>query len=415
MRLPIPYNPSCNQQKDALLGVTNTLKQEEDQWVEKIKENFKNGLDYTVVHKNLNYTTEYDSWVMQGNKSDKVLGAFKEFLSYPYQPRQFDIGDYISFDYGGDIHDWLLTSLDKKLYYDTKGRIERCNIRLRWQDDLGIIYDYPAVAKESFTLDNPDFEKAITINRGKLSIVTQHNEFTKHIPLNKRFLIGDPYQVMKVVSIVNYTDTNTLGLEVIIDNKSPEDNEILGIANYNSFEYSIEILESDFSQQIGYTSTLNAEVKLNGSIVNLPTIWTSSDDSIGTIDNLGNIILIDEGVVTFICCMQDNVLISDNIAVNVISTPIVQNEVIITPLENNLMQDRNQTYIVYLFTNGVQQSDIFSVVGEDVPSLNYVLDIIDGNTFKITNIQMYTNNPLKITCSSGIYSKVFYVNLKGLW
>lgn len=415
MRLPIPYNPSCNQKKDALFKTTVDKQQNEEQWVTKIKENFDKSLDYTLVNKNLDYSKTYDSWIYQGNKTDKVLGSYKEFLSYPYQPRQFDIGDYVSFDYGGDIHDWLITSLDKKLYYDVHGRIERCNIRLKWQDDYGNIYDYPAIAKEQWSADKPDYDNAIIINQGKLSITVQYNEFTKYIPINKRFLIGDPYQAVKVVALVNYTDTNTLGLEVVIDNKSSSDNEALGIANYNSHRYSINIVESDFSQQIGFNTQLHYEVKLNGIITSDSVKWSSSDVDIANIDQDGNIQLLSEGNVTFTCEMLENSLVSDSIAVSVVEIPIIQKEVIISPTLENLLQETEQIYGVYLFENGIQQSDIFTFTPQDVPVSNYQFDILDGNMFKVKNIQMYIANPLKISCVSGVYSKDIYINLKGLW
>ena len=115
MREPLPINYTCNQKRNQTLGVTNTLKSEEDQWVEAIKENFLTGLDYTKVYKNLDMTQTYDTWVFNGNKDEKNLGSYKKFLSYPYTQLQFDIGDYVSFTYGGSIHNWLITSLDKKL------------------------------------------------------------------------------------------------------------------------------------------------------------------------------------------------------------------------------------------------------------------------------------------------------------
>ena len=203
MILPIPNNQSCVSKIEKILWNSGTLESEEEQLVDGIKQNFFRNLDYTIVHKNLDYTKDYDAWIFQGNKDDKILGSFKEFLSYPYATHQFDIGDYVSFDYGGDIHDWLITSLDKKLYYDVKGRIERCNITLKWQDIEGVIYSYPAVAKEKLTGNKFDFSSDININQGKLTINVRYNENTRLISINKRFLFGDPYQAFKVISLVN--------------------------------------------------------------------------------------------------------------------------------------------------------------------------------------------------------------------
>jgi hypothetical protein len=228
-------------------------------------------------------------------------------------------------------------------------------------------------------------------------------------------LIGDPYQAVKVVALVNYTDTNTLVLDVIIDNKAPNDNDTLGIANYDSFLYSVNILESSFEQQIGFISQLHAEVKLNDGIISYPTTWSSSDESIATIDQNGNIELLSVGSVLFKCEMQDNPLISDTVGVDVVLTPIPQNEIIITPLATTLLQNKEQIYDVYLYINGIQQSDVFVFSHSDVPSANYKFDVINGNSFKLTNIYLYPNNPLKISCTTGIENRDIYVNLKGLW
>jgi len=415
MREPLPINYTCNQKRNQTLGVTNTLKSEEDQWVEAIKENFLTGLDYTKVYKNLDMTQTYDTWVFNGNKDEKNLGSYKKFLSYPYTQLQFDIGDYVSFTYGGSIHNWLITSLDKKLYYDIVGNIERCNINLKWEDDNGIIYNYPAVTKENWNSDDPLFNSDITVNKGKISIVIQYNEFTKFIKINKRFLIGDPYQAVKVVSLVNYTDTNTLTLSVIVDNKASDDNETIGIANYNSFLYTVNILESDFSQQIGFTAQLHSEVKLNDNIITSTVLWSSSNEAIATIDQSGNIELLSIGSVVLNCEIDGNSLIYDAITVDVIAIPIVEKEIIISPLVTTLLQEREQIYDVYLFENGIQQLDTFTFTDSDVPNIYYQFDIIDGNSFKITNLQMYLSNPLRINCISGLENKDFYIDLKGLW
>ena len=94
---------------------------------------------------------------------------------------------------------------------------------------------------------------------------------------------------------------------------------------------------------------------------------------------------------------------------------IPQNEIIITPLATTLLQNKEQIYDVYLYINGIQQSDVFVFSHSDVPSANYKFDIINGNSFKLTNIYLYPNNPLKISCTTGIENRDIYVNLKGLW
>lgn len=231
MRISLPYSLSTNQARNNILGMSGIKSNEEDQWVEKIKESFYQNLDYTQVTKNFVSATPLDCWIYDGNKTDKVLGSFKELYSYPYNPHVFEIGNYISFSYGGDTHDWLITTLDKQLYYNVNGRIERCNITLKFLDSNGNLKSYPAVARDELKRALFDFKEYIITPQGYLNIVTQVNSDTKTIKRNQRFLFGDPYQAFKCVAIINYTDTNTIGLELMVDEISPEDDLVNGIAN----------------------------------------------------------------------------------------------------------------------------------------------------------------------------------------
>ena len=417
MILPIPNNQSCVKKIEDTLWTSGTQENEAQQWSNAIKQNFFRSLDYTVVHKNLDYTKDYDAWVFQGNKDDKILGSFKEFLSYPYDTRQFDIGDYISFDYGGDIHDWLLTSLDKKLYYDIKGRIERCNIRLKWQDKNGTIFDYPSVAKEELTRDMFDFNSAININSGKLMINVRYDENTRLIPINKRFLFGSPDQAFKVIAIVNYTDTAILGLTMIIDNISPYDDLNLNIANYNSFQYNVDILEDDFEQSVGYTCQLHYETRIDGNIENLPVVWGSSDISIGTIDDNGNIELLQEGSVIFTCSLQGDLIINDSINITCSSTPINVVDIIISPILNEILQNTTQIYTCEKLINNVSSGEILNIldITTDIPIGHYIFQTTP-NSFSIENIKMISGKSVKIKIyDNSSNEKIISISLKGLY
>ena len=417
MILPIPNNQSCVSKIEKILWTSGELESEEQQWVDAIKQNFFRNLDYTIVHKNLDYTKDYDAWIFQGNKDDKILGSFKEFLSYPYDTHQFDIGDYISFDYGGDIHDWLLTSLDKKLYYDIKGRIERCNIRLKWQDIDGAIHGYPAVAKEKLTSNKFDFSSDININQGKLTINVRYNENTRLIPINKRFLFGDPYQAFKVISLVNYTDTNTLGIDMVIDNISPTDDLEIGIANYNSYLYSVDILESDFQQIVGYNSQLHYETRINDVVTPLDVVWESSDNNIGTIDQLGNIELLSVGIVVFTCYLSGDPFVKDTINVTCTNTPVNIVDIVIFPIVSDILESETQNFTTKKLINNVDSGEILNIddITTNIPMGHYIYSS-GVNSFSISNVKMYLSEKVKIKVydNSG-NEKTISISLKGLW
>ena len=63
----------------------------------------------------------------EGNEADKKLG-FKYLQSYPYDPPEFRIGDYVHWKYDHvKFSTWLMISLDTQHIYNTKGRIWMCN------------------------------------------------------------------------------------------------------------------------------------------------------------------------------------------------------------------------------------------------------------------------------------------------
>lgn len=72
----------------------------------------------------------------------------------------------------------------------------------------------------------------------------------------------------------------------------------------------------------------------------------------------------------------------------------------ILPEVNNLLKGDTQTFTVYNYVDGKPNADTFSVVcSGPKENVNYILTIIDGNTFTIENLaQSY--EPLVITCTN---------------
>lgn len=395
---------------------TNIRSQKIQNTIDFIKSSFFDVPEYNKVNKNFNNDNYYDVWIYDGNKDDKILGSYKDFISYPYDTIQFDIGDYLHFNYGGDIHNWLITSLDKTLYYRVKGRIERCNFHLKWKDKDGVVRDYPAVAKEQIKSPNFDFNNSIIVNKGQLPIEVQYNEFTRLIEINQRFLMGDPYQAWKCTGIVNYTDTNTLGLTFMIDNIAPDDDKVNGIANINRYNYSLNIIQDSFEQVIGYSSNLNYTLTLNGQISNEPVEWISSNENVVSINTNGEINLLNVGSSTITCSMVNNSLVKDKIVVNVVSVPIGIKENRINPLIKEIKLNSTQNYTIFAYIDDVIQSDTFNISVSGANPSKYVLNVINGNNFSIKSLG-FDNNPLVINCTNLVDGSNinFTIQLRNLW
>lgn len=204
---------------------------------EQLKASFEQSPDYVEVYKNYNFGEAYKTRIYEGNESDKKLG-FKYMQSYPYDLPQFQIGDYIhwKFDHK-DYSTWLMISFDSQHLYNMRGRIMKCNNRLKWIDENGVVKSYECVFQDSLTYASFKYgERGIIQVNGTIGILVQQNEDTRKIYRNQRFLFdGIPYVVNNFIKSV---DENFLELDLIETQRVDKDDLINNIA-YNGIE-SIE-------------------------------------------------------------------------------------------------------------------------------------------------------------------------------
>jgi hypothetical protein len=355
-------------------------------------------------------TNLYDTWIYT-EKAYKHIPRVKKLILAPYQNlNDFFTGQYMYWNELNEI--WLLTSTDKRQPNKPFAEIKECNNNMRWVDSFNNIIEYPCVIMDNYGSDF-DFNNNIVLPEGTVIVKIQQNDDTKNIKINNRFLFGGigNFQAFKVTSKLDFINDGIIQFTLRKDNLSQEDDLVEGIANRFNNIYSLDILESDFEQSIGYSGTLNSVVKLNDEIITVNVIWSSSDIDIGTIDNIGNFNLIADGTVIYTCTMEDNVDVYDNIEITVTPLPIEVKQVVINPNKTELLQGTEQIYSVYKYIDNVQQIDGFDIQPSGANNSNYNLTIIDGNNFKIENLN-YSNISLLITCTSLVDSSVGTISIK---
>lgn len=116
--------------------------------------------------------------------------------------------------------------------------------------------------------------------------------------------------------------------------------------------------------------------------------------------------------------VQSNDDLVNNIANSVGEISPTTNETLISPSINKILQGETQDFTVYNYINGVPSGATYNIeiLGGKV-SVNYKLDIVDGNKFSITNL-LQSNDTLTIVCintqdSSDIVS--MNIILGGIW
>lgn len=356
--------------------------------------------------------------IIEANTGQKLGDDFKEII-FPDMTHPKGMGMRYFFD----NNYWLTINTDYYHFVTASTVIRRCNNTLNWLMPNGQVHNEVCVIEYADKNDTFEYRPSINIPRGDINIISQCNQYTNMIKVDDRFLFNG--QAFRCRFINNYLHNNTLDndstpliyLTMIKDNISAEDDVLNNIASINKYQYTLQINEEPFEQSIGYSGQLTATLKLNNDVVFQPLIWSSSDISIATIDNNGNFTLLSNGLVSFNCRMQNNPIINDFINVTVVPIPIANEQIIISPNQLQIIQEKYVDYTVYKYNSDVQMPDTFTITATGVPSEYYIFNILSGNSFRIINVKMYTNAVLNIRCVSDLDSSEASINisLKGLW
>lgn len=367
--------------------------------------------------------------VVNPTTGDNIEDDFKKLL-FPDLTHPVELGKFYKFD---DNY-WMTINVDKiKTLYQTI-LVRRCNNSLRWIDEkTGALYTQPCVIEYRIK-ENRDYStagSAIVVPSGMIEVYYQVNDQTNKIKPNQRFLFGNPsnwtsYRVegggISNFNLQKTLDNTTAGfgrLSMTVDFKNYEDDDLTnGIANNGTNIYVLTLNQSSISGDTSQTVQLVATLTLNGFSASKTLVWSSSDETIATVSPTGLVTFVGEGTATITCELDDNATVKDTCSVTVGTSPVDNYQVVISPSNKNyILEGLEQTWTVYLYKNGVQQSDafVFTLDPNTVPNDNYIYTLLGDNSFKVKNVQRFLTDYLEVSCVSGSYSEIIQINLRGAW
>ncbi len=338
---------------------------------------------------------------------------------------------HIGYFYVFDSNYWVVTNTEKDKTLTPTATVKRCNNTLRWQTSDGALYSVPCSIDYGIR-ENRDYStagSAVVNPSGLITVTTQMNDKTNQIDSSQRFLFGNSsnWTGYKVVGggIENHNNLQTsdndssgvLKLTMSVDSVATTDDLTNGVADMLHEVFTLSLSESSVDGNVAGSLDLYATVELNGSVVNETVDWSSSDVAVATVDSSGNVSFIALGSCIITASLDENSSVNDTCGVDVLSAPVSEYQVVVTPDSNKILENMDETYNVKLVLNGVDQADVFafSVTSLDVPTDNYTFTAIDGNNFKVENLEKYLDEPLVVNCLSGIHSKNVSINLRGAW
>ena len=340
-----------------------------------------------------------------------------------------DVGNFYKFD----DNTWITTNVEKTKNLTVTCTIRRCNNTLRWIDeDTGAIYEEPCVLE--YLIKEPrDYAtqgSPFKVPGGFIHIEMQLNLITKKITHNKRFLIGNDsrWSAWRVVGagVNNYKNTETydmdsakiLSLDLIADFLNPEsDNVDTGIADYKTNVYTVTMSSSAISGSPTDIFTLGTTLLYNGHSASRPMAWSSSDTDVATASS-GIITFVSAGSCTITANINDNTSACGTCVATVSASPSTNNEIVISPNQNYMLEGVSGSFGVFLYSNGVKQVDTFTITVEDnaVPTTSYVFSA-SANAFMVSNVLRNDSSYLTVSCTTGsvIATKEHSVYLRGAW
>lgn len=401
---------------------------------ERLKEGFENSSDWFTIQEETFFGAEkYQSidarinYVIAAETGEKMSDDYK-MLWFKDTSHVVKLGTMFYFN---DNY-WLCINTEKIKSLTTAVTVKRCNNTLRWMDEKGGIYNVPCSMADPLIRENRDYSttgSAVVNVSGVIEVMVQFNEKTNKIKSNQRFLFGNPdnwycYKIFGAgVNNINLMKTDDFYSSGIIrysmggwQLNEDTDDLINGVCDVYQNEYILEATPSSLSLNVGEKVGISYSVLHNGKYELLEVDWSTSNSGIAeVIDGLVNPKQL--GFANITISLKNNPDVYIEIPVNVIIEQNTNWEIKVSPKLNYILEGTESIFNTILYLNNIPSSSLFtySIIPSGVPIENYTFTVIDGNNFKILNIEKYISEPLVIRCISGTYKKDVSVTLKGGW
>lgn len=358
------------------------------------------------------------------------LGDDWKTILFPNMDHVVEIGRRYIFDSSV----WIIINIEVVKNIAASCTVRRCNNVLRWIDEATGAYYQEPCAIEYLVKEPRDYAtqgSPFMTPGGYLHIITQLNNNTALINENQRFLFGNSghwtgYKVtgtgindFQNVATYDNNSSNILVLDMTANFINNETDDIVnGIADVYTNNYVVTLSSGSIQGIPTGNIQLTARVTYNGDTVTRNMVWESSNNRIATVNGSGLVVFNSLGICTITASVEGNPAYAI-CHVTVTNTPTLNNEILINPNTNYVLEGLSETYSVYLYENNVQSSGSFVITcsGSSIPTTSYSFTQNDGNHFTISNILRNVNSHLTITCTTGsvVAPKDFFIYLRGAW
>ena len=376
------------------------------------------GLDYDDFYKWTKVRIR-SSNVINPSTGENLSTSWQSILILDRKVDFIPIGAYVK--YNNSI--WIVYNPDNIASPTGNTIVIRCNTTYNTLDYYGNLVKTPMFyAKGTVLASSPYYMELSATLDGYQHVIMQLNEVTEKITNNTRIILGKSAFGMYGVSDFpeEFTgDPNSCHIfraDLRLQETIEADDLVNHVADAKYFSFTLDIGGNN-TMIVGEPQTLSITARRNGDIVQSTTenpityVWTSSDETIATVDEYGVVTPVSVGSCVITCSIQQNTAITSTFSFSVEERAEQSYVDFVTPIPQELRAfDSVEIEAVY-YENGSATDEriAYSLTNADEDS--YSFDRI-GNVLTI-NAWYPSDKPLIIWASCNGYETSASITIVG--
>ncbi len=320
---------------------------------------------------------------------------------------------------------WLVTNPANVSGASGSGLCRRCNAVWNYLDYYGNVVSEPIIVEnERANANDSDAQNSQLISKGYFNVICQNNDATRQIDTNTRMILGSgAYRVtgfsdFETEFTGDYSSVRLLSFTA----RYEEPNYVIDdmenhVAGGKEFSWIVSIsgpasLYPNGTAQLAAASVRNGETVSATEAYPITYAWESSDESVLTVDQDGNVTAIGEGSATVRVSVTQNPILHENFAITV--TQSEDGVKFTSGVPETLGAYQGAAITAAYFEDGEEQPDAltWTVTGADENAASWLVST-DGKSLSI-DCYGYSDTPLTVTASYGTYSASAEIALQGI-
>lgn len=320
---------------------------------------------------------------------------------------------------------WLVLNPQNVSGASGSGLCRRCNAVWNYLDYYGNVVSEPIIAEnERANANDSDAQASMLISKGYFNIICQYNEATRQIDTNTRFILGTGayrvtgYSDFETEFTGDYSTVRLLSFTARYEepNKAIDDmeNHVAGGKNF-SWEISVSgpgSMAAGMTAQFIAASVRNGESVASSEEKPISYVWTSSDESVATVDENGLVTALAEGETTITAVLEQN---PDYSMSAVLAVTEAADGVFFTgSVPEELSAYETVTLTAAYFEDGVETEEALTWEFTGAAPLSFAAEVAaDGKSAEITGYG-FSATPLTVKIGYGAYSAEEEIALEGI-